>query len=138
MFRVETKRDLKFPRGSGKLPASNFTVSASAQGRSVALGILSTGTTGYVTLQGTSYQMPQATFQKLESSFAQLASSPGSSNASGALAKLGIHPLRWLTHPTVLGTEKVGGAQTTHVHALEFVDLEDLQRHAIRTANPGV
>src|SRR5205814_2149750 len=28
-------------RGSGKLPASNFTVSASAQGRSVALGILS-------------------------------------------------------------------------------------------------
>ena len=31
-------------RGSGKLPASNFTVSASALGRSVALGILSTGT----------------------------------------------------------------------------------------------
>jgi hypothetical protein len=109
-------------RGSGKLPQSNFTVSASALGRSVSLGILSTGTTGYVTLQGTSYQMPQATFQKLESSFSQLASSPGSSNGSGTLAKLGIHPLKWLTHPAVVGTETVGGAQTTHIHAGVNVD----------------
>ena len=69
-------------RGAGKLPESNFTVSASALGRSVSLGIISTGTAGYVTLQGTSYQMPQATFQKLESSFAQLTASPGSSSRS--------------------------------------------------------
>jgi hypothetical protein len=104
-------------RGSGKLPASNFTVSANALGRSVSLGILSTGTSGYVTLQGTSYQLPAATFQKLESSFAQVASSNGTGQNSGTLAELGIHPLRWLTHPTVVGTETVGGAQTTHVHA---------------------
>jgi hypothetical protein len=104
-------------RGSGKLPESNFTISASALGRNGSLGILSTGTSGYVTLQGTSYQMPQATFQKLESSFAQLASGAGTSQGSGTLAKLGIRPLRWLTHPTTVGTEKVGGAQTTHIHA---------------------
>jgi hypothetical protein len=104
-------------RGAGKLPESNFTVSASALGRNASLGILSTGTSGYVTLQGTSYQMPQATFQKLESSFAQLASSAGTSQGSGTLSKLGIRPLRWLTHPTKVGTEKVGGAQTTHIHA---------------------
>jgi len=104
-------------RGTGKLPESNFVVSGSAMGRSVSLGILSTGTKGYVTLQGTSYQMPQATFQKLESSFSQIAATPGASNGSGSLAKLGIHPLKWLTHPTVVGTESVGGAQTTHIHA---------------------
>ncbi len=104
-------------RGAGKLPESNFTVTASALGRNGSLGILSTGTTGYVTLQSTSYQMPQATFQRLESSFAQLASSAGTSQGSGALAKLGIHPLQWLTHPTTVGTENVGGAQTTHIHA---------------------
>ncbi|HET6865667.1 MAG TPA: hypothetical protein VFH80_07080 [Solirubrobacteraceae bacterium] len=104
-------------RGTGKLPESNFTVSASAMGRNAALGILSTGTSGYVTLQGTSYQMPQATFQKLESSFAQLASGAGTSQGSGTLAKLGIRPLQWLTHPTTVGTENVGGAQTTHIHA---------------------
>ncbi len=104
-------------RGSGKLPASNFTISANAVGRSVSLGILSTGTSGYVTLQGTSYQMPQATFQKLESSFAQLASSAGATQGSSTLTKFGIHPLRWLTHPTTVGTETVGGAKTTHIHA---------------------
>ncbi len=104
-------------RGAGKLPESNFTLSASALGRSVSLGILSTGTNGYVTLQGTSYRMPQATFQKLESSFAQLATSPGAGNGSGTLGKLGIHPQHWLTHPTIAGTENVGGAQTTHIHA---------------------
>lgn len=109
-------------RGAGKLPESNFIVSASAMGHNGSLGILSTGTAGYVTLQGTSYQMPQATFQKLESSFSQLASSPGSSNGSGTLGKLGIHPLRWLTHPTVVGTETVGGAPTTHIHAGVNVD----------------
>ncbi|MBV9417386.1 MAG: hypothetical protein JO363_20540 [Solirubrobacterales bacterium] len=104
-------------RGSGKLPESNFTVSVSAMGQDAALGILSTGTAGYVTLQGTSYQLPPATFQNLESSFAQLASSPGGAGSSGTLAKLGIDPLQWLTNPTIVGTENVGGAQTTHIHA---------------------
>jgi hypothetical protein len=125
-------------RGTGKLPESNFVVSASALGRSVSLGILSTGTKGYVTLQGTSYQMPQATFQKLESSFSQLASTPGASN--GSLAKLGIHPLKWLTHPTVVGTETVGGTQTTHIHAGVNVDalLTDLNTFVEKASSTGV
>ena len=131
-------------RGAGKLPESNFTVSASALGRSVSLGIISTGTAGYVTLQGTSYQMPQATFQKLESSFAQLAATPGasssSSSSSGTLAKLGIQPLHWLTNPTVVGTENVGGAQTTHIHAGVNVTglLEDLNTVLAKASTLGV
>ena len=104
-------------RGAGKLPESNFTVSASALGQNVALGIISTGTAGYVTFQGASYQMPAATFQKLESSFAQLTATPGAGSGSGTLGKLGIQPLHWLTNPTIVGTENVGGAQTTHIHA---------------------
>jgi len=127
-------------RGTGKLPESNFTVSASALGRSVSLGILSTGTKGYVTLQGVSYEMPQATFQKLESSFSQLASTPGASNGSGSLTKLGIHPLKWLTHPTVVGTETVGGAQTTHIHAGINVDalLTDLNTFLEKASSVNV
>jgi hypothetical protein len=127
-------------RGSGKLPESNFTVSASALGRSVSLGILSTGTAGYVTLQGTSYQMPQATFQKLESSFAQLASSGGSNSNSGTLSKLGIQPLHWLTNPSIVGTENVGGAQTTHIHAGVNVPalLNDLNTVLQRASSLGV
>lgn len=99
--------------GKGKLPRSNFTVTISAQGHSGSLGILSTGTTGYVTLQGTSYQLPAATFQRLESSFSQIGGGSGSSNLSG----LGIHPLRWLSNASVVGTESVGGATTTHIRA---------------------
>jgi hypothetical protein len=102
--------------GKGKLPKSNFNVSISALGHTGALGILSTGTAGYVSLQGTSYQMPTATFEKLESNFASLASSP-SSSGSGLLGKLGIDPLDWLENPKVMGTETVGGVATTHIHA---------------------
>lgn len=126
--------------GSGKLPSSNFTVSASALGQSVSLGILSTGTSGYVTLQGASYQMPQATFQRLESSFSQLASTPGTSSGGSALGKLGIQPLRWLTNPTVAGTENVGGVQTTHIHAGVNVPalLSDLNTVLQKASSLGV
>ncbi len=73
-------------------------------------------------MQGTSYQLPAATFQKLESSFAQLATSPGGGSGggsgSGALGKLGINPLRWLVNPSVQGSAKtVAGASTTHIRA---------------------
>jgi hypothetical protein len=103
-------------RGAGKLPQSNFTISLGANGKRASLGVLSTGTAGYVTLQGESYQLPPATFQKLESSFAQVASGSHGSG-SGAFKKLGIQPLNWLRNPTVVGTEAVGGASTTHIHA---------------------
>ena len=99
--------------GKGKLPKSNFNVSISALGHTGTLGILSTGTSGYVSLDGTSYQLPQATFQKLESSF----SSVGSGSGSGLLGKLGINPLDWLTHPAVAGGANIAGASTTHIHA---------------------
>jgi hypothetical protein len=126
--------------GAGKLPESNFIVSANALGQNVALGIISTGTAGYVTFQGASYQMPAATFQKLESSFGQLASTPGAGSASGTLGKLGIQPLHWLTNPTVVGTENVGGAQTTHIHAGVNVNalLTDLNTVLEKASSLGV
>ncbi len=103
--------------GKGKLPASNFSISIGALGRSGSLSILSTGANGYVTLQGTSYQLPAATFQKLESSFAGITSSGGGSTGSGALSKLGIKPLQWVSNPSVVGKESVGGVDTTHIRA---------------------
>lgn len=104
--------------GTGKLPQSNFNVSLSSGTSSGSVGILSTGTAGYVTFQGQSYQLPQAAFQRLESSFSGIATSPGSSGGhSSVLSKLGIQPLHWLQNPTVVGNETVGGAQTTHIRA---------------------
>jgi len=127
-------------RGAGKLPESNFTVSANALGHNVAVGVISTGTAGYVTLQGSSYQLPEATFQKLESSFSQLSSTQGTNSGSSALAKLGIHPMNWLTHPAVVGTENVGGAQTDHIHAGVNVNamLNDLSAALTKSYSLGL
>jgi hypothetical protein len=104
-------------RGQGKLPQSNFSISLSAQGRTASLGILSTGTAGYVSLEGQSYQLPQDTFQKLESNFAQVTSTSSSGSGGSTLSKFGIQPLNWLTNPTIVGNENVGGTATTHIRA---------------------
>ena len=122
-------------RGPGKLPASNFTLSLSGLGRSGSLGILSTGTAGYVTLKGTSYALPAATFQKLESSFASVSASGGGSGSS-ALSKLGIHPLNWLSAPSVVGDETVGGAKVTHIRA--GINVEHAARRRQHAARAGV
>ena len=103
--------------GGGKLPESAFDVGISALGNSASVTITSTGTKGYVTFEGESYQLPRSTFRQLESSFARLGSSPVSSNGSGVLGKLGIQPEHWLLNPQVIGNETVGGVPTTHIHA---------------------
>lgn len=103
--------------GKGRLPQSDFTITLSALGRSGSLGVLSTGTKGYVSLDGTSYQLPAATFRQLEGSLSQLTSSSGSSSGSGLLGRLGISPLKWLKNPTVVGTETMDGASVTDIHA---------------------
>lgn len=128
--------------GKGKLPASDFTVSISAQGHTGALSILSTGTKGYVTMSGVSYQLPASSFHKLESSFSSISSS-GSGSSSGkssVLAKLGINPLNWLSHPRVLGSDTVGGAQTTHIRANVNVPnlLRDLSTFLEKASSVGI
>jgi hypothetical protein len=126
--------------GTGKLPQSNFNVSLSAGGNAGTLGILSTGTAGYVSFQGQAYQLPQAAFQKLESSFSSVASAPGSSGSSNILSKLGIQPLHWLQNPSIVGNETVGGASTTHVRATINVAalLGDFNTFLGRAASLGV
>lgn len=103
-------------RGVGKLPESDFTASVSALGQNGSLGIISTGTSGYVTLSGTGYQLPQASFEQLESGFSGLGGS-SSSSGTGALSTLGLHPLSWLRNATVSGTQTLSGVQTTHIDA---------------------
>jgi hypothetical protein len=100
-------------RGTGKLPESNFNIDVSALGHHGQLGVVSTGTAGYVTLQGAAYQLPAADFQKLDSSFSS--ATPGA--GGGGLSKLGINPLHWLSNPTVVGQDTVAGASTTHIRA---------------------
>ena len=100
-------------RGTSKLPQSNFTIAISALGRKGQLGIVSTGTAGYVTLDGTAYQLPAADFQRLESGF----SSVGSGQSGGGLSALGVNPEHWLSGASVVGSDTIGGTDTTHIRA---------------------
>jgi hypothetical protein len=96
-------------RGAGKLPQSDFTVSLGANGKTGAISVLSTGSAGYVTLGGTSYQLPAATFRQFESSLAPV-------TRSGSLSKLPkVNFLSWIRNPVVVGHETVAGTDTTHV-----------------------
>jgi hypothetical protein len=126
--------------GKGKLPKSDFNVSLTARGSGGTLGIVSTGTAGYVTLQGVSYQLPAGTFQKLESSFSGIATSPGSGSGSGTLSKLGIHPLDWLSNPAIVGNETLDGTSTTHIRAAINVAalLADLGTFLQKASSVGV
>jgi len=101
-------------RGTGKLPASDFTIAISALGRRGSLGVISTGTGGFVTLDDATYQLPAADFQRLDSSFSSVESSGAK---QGSLAGFGINPEHWLKNPSIVGTDTVGGAATTHIRA---------------------
>lgn len=126
--------------GAGKLPASAFNIALSAMGSGVSATIISTGTSGYVTFQGSSYKLPPATFQRLESSFSQLGSTPGASTGSGVLGKLGIQPQHWLVNPQVVGDEAIAGTDTTHIRAGINVAalLADLNTFLQRASSLGV
>jgi hypothetical protein len=125
--------------GAGKLPESDFTITLAGLGRSGSVSLLSTGQNGYVTLKGTSYQLPAGTFQKLEKSFSGLTST-GAGGSGSTLSKLGIDPLRWLDSPSVVGDETVGGAQTTHIKAGINVTalLADLNTFLAKASSIGV
>ena len=99
-------------RGNGRLPESAFKITVAALGKRGSLGVTSTGSAGYVSLNGASYRLPAADLSRVESSFAGSAGS-----GSPGLASLGIDPLHWLTRPVIVGTETVDGTQTTHVRA---------------------
>lgn len=119
-------------RGSGHLPQSAFTIGISALNKRGSIGVISTGTSGYVTLQGNAYQLPAADFQRLRSSF----SSSGSSGQSGGLAGLGINPQHWLKDPAIVGSDTLNGAQATHIRSGVNVTalLADLNTFLAKTA----
>jgi hypothetical protein len=123
-------------RGTGKLPASDFTIAISALGRHGSLGVISTGTSGFITLEGAGYQLPAADFQRLESSFSSVESS---GRKQSGLAGYGINPEHWLKNPSIVGTATVSGAATTHIRAGVNVtallsDLNTVLAKAAKTA----
>ena len=101
-------------RGSHALPKSDFAIAISFQGHTGRLGIISTGTQGFITLGNQAYSLPAATFAQLENGVSAVGASGNPSGVS--LGKLGIHPQNWLSDPRVVGDETIAGTPTVHIH----------------------
>lgn len=104
--------------GGKTLPSFDFDLVLGIAGASFNAGAVSTGTTGYVKLEGTTYRLSDGFFSSFEKGYEQAVSKSGAKTSSGiSLQSLGVDPRRWLRSPSKVGTEKVGGADTTHVTA---------------------
>jgi hypothetical protein len=98
-----------FDRGNGTsdVPKFNFTLGATLAGQTYSAGATSTGTSGFLSLQGDSYALPASEYASLKKSFTQLQSVTQPKTTQGQLD--------WLSDPQVKGDASVAGATTTHM-----------------------
>jgi hypothetical protein len=116
--------------GSGTLPNFQFTLDADAGGRSFTAGAVSTGKAGYLTFEGTSFDIGPELYDAFKQGYEKAATQSKDKNGTPSLGALGIKPLEWLKDAETQGSEEVGGAQTDHVTAQVDVPrfLDDLSR----------
>lgn len=117
------KLTLKGPfqsQGGSTLPAFDFDLGLTAGGTTFTAGAVSTGKAGFLKFQGTAYALTDEIFKQFKVGYeasAKSAKSAGKKDSGPSFRTLGVDPLRWLSAPKKLGTETVGGAETTHVSA---------------------
>jgi hypothetical protein len=126
--------------GKGKLPKFDFTVFVSAQGRQFNAGAVSTGSSGYLRYQGTTYSVPPSVFDQFRSGFEQAASKSSSTNKKSGLSRFGIDPKAWLKNPRIVGTASVAGTETKHISAQVDVSkmLDDINTLLGKAGSLGI
>jgi hypothetical protein len=101
-------------QGDGELPKFHLEASFEGAGDSISAGATSTGDKGYVSFQGTDYEVDGPLFAQFKSGFEQ-AQKQGSSGDSQSLTSLGMDPRKWLTDPQNAGDAKVGDDDTIKI-----------------------
>ena len=116
--------------GSGTLPNFQLTLDADAGGRTFTAGAVSTGKAGYLTFEGTSFDIGPQLYDAFKQGYEKAAKQSKDKSGTPSLGALGIKPLEWLKDAETKGTEDVGGTQTDHVTAQVDVPrfLDDLSR----------
>lgn len=120
-------------QGGNQFPQFDFDVSLRAESGSQTLsgsgGLTSTGTRGFVNIQGTEYSVPQPLYDRFTSTYSQLQGQNGSRSQKGLLQRLNIDLANWLTDLKNEGTEDVEGQQTIHISGKANVPkiVEDLK-----------
>lgn len=103
--------------GAGRLPSVDLTLTLAGGGTSFGAGAVTDGERGWITLQGTTYVVDDATFAKFREGYEAEAGKSEQQSSGTSFASLGIDPLRWLRDPRVVGREDVGGTETHRVTA---------------------
>jgi hypothetical protein len=103
--------------GAGKLPHFALQLGLSADGHSLPVGAISTGSALYAELAGTWFSMPQSTFTALQQGYAQATKRASTAKVRSTFASLGIEPGHWLSDPVEVGTASIDGVQTIHLTA---------------------
>lgn len=126
-------------KDSGRLPRTDFEMSADAGGQKIQAGSISTGDKLFVNFQGTDYVVPDSTVQRFKR---QLIKTQAESDKSKQpdLGSLGIEPGKWLVDAKDEGTETIGGVETIHVSAGVNVErmLDDFDRLLSRAGELGL
>ena len=99
-------------QGEGKLPKFDIDASFQGAGQSLKAGVLSSGDKGFVSFQGTDYEVSPPIFSQFKTAYEQAAKQSQGKNQDQSLASLGIDPRRWLTNARNEGEAKVGDADT--------------------------
>jgi hypothetical protein len=103
-------------QGDGKVPRFDLNAAIGTPGQQQTLGAVSTGTSLFFKIDGKAYTAPPALFASFQQGFVQ-AQKRSKQAKSGALAGLGINPMKWLKDPQVRSDQEVAGVETKHVSA---------------------
>lgn len=103
--------------GDDKLPTFDFDLALQAAGQSFTAGAISTGDAGFLTVQGQNFAVGKELFENFRTGYQQAQKEADKEENGTTFKALGIDPLRWLEGAEKAGTEKVGGADTTHITA---------------------
>jgi hypothetical protein len=126
-------------KDTGRLPRTDFQMSADAGGQRVEAGSISNGDKLFVNFQGTDYVVPDNVLQRFKR---QLIKAQAQSNTSEQfdLKALGIEPGKWLKDAKDKGTEDVGGVEAVHISAGVNVGrmLDDFNRLLSRAGELGL
>jgi hypothetical protein len=123
-------------QGQNKLPKFALTAAISAQGQTFNAGATSTGDKGYLSLQGTNYEVPDDVFAQFRQGFEQGRQESGN---KGLVSSIGLNPVNWAEDPKEEGKEDIGGVETVHITAKVNVSkfLDDINTILSEAAKRG-
>lgn len=125
--------------GEGRLPRFDLDASFEGAGQALEAGVTSTGDRGFVSFQGTDYEVSRPVFDQFKAGFEQ-AQQEGSEQEGQSLATLGIDPRRWLTDARNAGEADVGGTETIRITGGVDVPklLDDINQALERAGSLGL